>query len=483
MATDMPARAVDYPELHLIVGGERCGTGGTLPVIDPATGETLGLLPMATASDLGDAVAAADAALPAWAATSPWERGRVLQRAAGLLRTAIPTLAPVLVLENGKTLAEANGELQATADTLEWFGEEAKRPYGRTLPARNPEGRFLVFREPVGVAALFSPWNFPAINLVRKLAPALAAGCTVVAKPPEETPATPLALAQALIDAGLPPGVLNIVYGMPAEISARLIADPAVRKVSFTGSTAVGRQLARLAADGLKRMTMELGGHAPVIVCADADPERAATMAAAAKFRNAGQTCNSASRFYVHRSIHDRFAARFAECARAVKVGCGLDPATTMGPLSNARRLDAMLGLVEDALAKGARLAAGGERIGARGFFFQPTVLTKVPADARILREEPFGPIAPIVAFDELDEAIRLANALPLGLAGYAITDHAPSARRIARELQTGVVAINNFVAALPETPFGGVRDSGWGSEGGTEGMDAYLRTKFVNEA
>jgi succinate-semialdehyde dehydrogenase/glutarate-semialdehyde dehydrogenase len=399
------------------------------------------------------------------------------------LRARSAALAPILVTENGKTLNEAQGELQATAETLEFFAEEGRRAYGRTIPARQAEARLITLREPIGIAAVFSPWNFPALNLARKIAPALAAGCTVVAKPAEETPATPLALADCLHEAGLPPGALNLVYGDPAAISARLIASPAIAKISFTGSTAVGRILAALAGERLKRMTLELGGHAPVIICGDADPERAAAMVAAAKFRNAGQTCNSASRFYVARSLHDRFVDRLGALARDLIVGPGHDPRTQMGPLANARRLAAVGQMVADAQARGARIVAGGDRLARPGFFHAPTVLADTPDDALILREEPFGPVAPVMAFDDLDDAIARANATPYGLAAYVLTDHAPSARRLSRELRAGVVGINTFTAALPEAPFGGQGDSGWGHEGGAEGIDAYLQTRLVHEA
>lgn len=472
-----------FPEPGLFIAGtRRAGGGGMLAVTDPATGEIVARYAGATPAELDQAVAAAAAALPGWQATPALDRSAVLRRAGALLRARADALAPILVTENGKTLAEARGELQATAETLDFFAEEGRRTYGRVIPARHADARLITLREAVGIAAVFSPWNFPALNLARKVAPALAAGCTVIAKPAEETPATPLALADCLHEAGLPAGALNLVYGDPAAISSGLLASPDIAKISFTGSTAVGRRLAAQAGERLKRMTLELGGHAPVVICEDADPDRAAAMVAAAKFRNAGQTCNSASRFYVARRIHDRFVERLGALARGLVVGNGHDPRSQMGPLSNARRLAAVEHLVADAWGRGARVVAGGNRIDRPGFFHAPTVLADVPDDAQVLREEPFGPIAPVIAFDSLDDAIARANATPFGLAAYALTRHAPTARRLSRELRAGVVGINTFIAALPEAPFGGTGDSGWGHEGGAEGIDAYLQTRLVHE-
>jgi len=473
-----------FPEIGLIIAGDRrAGSGPALAVTDPATAEVVARYAGAGPAEVDAAIAAAGTTLPGWRDTPAGERSAILRRAATLLRARIEGLAPVLVTENGKTLPEARGELLATAETLEFFAEEGRRAYGRVIPARQAGARLITLRAPVGVVAAFAPWNFPALNLARKIAPALAAGCTVVAKPAEETPATPLALADCLHEAGLPPGVLNLVFGVPAEISRQLIASPIVAKISFTGSTAVGRLLAAQAGERLKRTTMELGGHAPVIICDDTDPERAAAMVAAAKFRNAGQTCNSASRFYVARRIHDRFVDRLAALARDLVVGSGHDPRSQMGPLANARRVAAVEQLVADAWGRGARIAAGGARLPRPGFFHAPTVLADVPDDALILAEEPFGPVAPVMAFDSLDEAVTRANATPFGLASYVLTDHAPSARRLSAELRAGVVGINTFTAALAEAPFGGIGDSGWGHEGGAEAIDAYLQTRLVHEA
>ncbi|MBD9541450.1 NAD-dependent succinate-semialdehyde dehydrogenase [Ensifer sp. ENS04] len=473
-----------YLQPALWIGGTRVvGAGETLAVTNPATGKVVASFRGAASCDVSSAVAAAETAFEVWRQTSCIERERVMRRAADEVRAAGEVIAAALVVENGKPLAEACAEVQATAEVLDFYAGEARRSYGRTIPARTQFGRIATVREPVGVVAAFVPWNFPAVNLVRKLAPALAAGCTVVAKPAEETPATGLAIAECLHRAGLTSGAVNLVYGNPGEISSALIEALPIVKISFTGSTVVGRQLAGQAGVALKRMTMELGGHAPVIVCGDVDVDRAADMAAAAKFRNAGQTCNSASRFYVHRSIYERFIERFAANASAVRVGAGMSPETTMGPLSNERRVLAVQALVDDAIARGARLVAGGRRMSVPGFFFEPTVLADVPAVAEVLKKEPFGPVAPIVPFDEIAEAVSYANSTRFGLAGYVLTEHGPTARRLAAEIRSGVVAVNSFVAAYPETPFGGLGESGWGHEGGPEGIEAYLQTRLISEA
>jgi succinate-semialdehyde dehydrogenase/glutarate-semialdehyde dehydrogenase len=339
-----------------------------------------------------------------------------------------------------------------------------------------------VFREPIGPVAAFTPWNFPVTIPARKIAAALAAGCSCIAKPAEETPTPTLAIAQALADAGLPDGVLNIVFGVPDHISTHLIASPIIKKISFTGSTRVGKHLARLAADGVKPATLELGGHAPTIVFADADIEKAAEMTARSKYRNAGQICITPTRFYLHEAIHDRFVAKFRAVAASLKLGDGLDPATQMGPLANSRRIDAMESLVSDAQRAGARIELGGERKGERGYFWQPTVLTDVPNEARIMNEEPFGPVAVTRRFKDFDEVVAEANRLPFGLSAYAFTRDTTTATRIGDELESGMVGINNMMLTTPETPFGGVKESGYGSEGGAEGLDSYLVTKFVTQ-
>ncbi|EKF41535.1 Succinate-semialdehyde dehydrogenase (NAD(P)+) [Nitratireductor indicus C115] len=450
-------------------------------VVNPATGVELARLPIASQADIDAAVAAADKAFLPWSETAPARRSRILRDAAILMRERLDDMAHALTLENGKTLAEAKGEIGFTADVFDWFADEARRAYGRVIPSAVGT-RMIALKEPVGPIAAMSPWNFPAVTAAKKVAAALAAGCTVVLKPAEETPATPLAMARCLIDAGLPAGAINVIFGRPAEISERLMASPEIAKVSFTGSTNVGRELARLAAPGLKRLTMELGGHAPVIVMDDVDLETALDLSVAGKFRNAGQVCTSATRFFVHHRVYDAFVSGFADRAMKIKVGDGLDPSSQMGPLSNRRRPPALERLVEDAVSCGAKVAAGGKRIESQGFFFEPTVLADVPPNARVMQEEPFGPLAAIVPFRELDDAISAANDIPFGLAAYALTESSRTARRIVRGLKTGVVGINTFAASAAETPFGGVKDSGYGVEGGSEGLDSYLVTKFVHE-
>ena len=469
-------------DLHLLIGGERLGAKGrdTVAVVDPARGEVVGQLPCATAEDLGRAVDAASKAFIAWRATSAVERGAILRRAAQLMRERQDDAAQIMTLEQGKPLAEARMELAAAADILDWAATEGLRAYGRVIPPRWPGTRQMVTKEPIGVVAAFAPWNFPAATPMRKIAGSLAAGCTCILKPSEETPATALEMARALADAGLPAGALNIVFGAPQQISERLIRDPAVRKVSFTGSTAVGKQLLALAAEGVKRTTMELGGHAPFLVFDDVDAEAVGRLAAASKYRNAGQICTAPTRFLVQRRVHDAFVEAFRATAEQIKVGPGDAPDTIMGPLISERRVQVMERLVRDAREKGGRVAAGGERLGAPGYFYQPTVLTGLSPDAMCLSEEPFGPLAAIVPFDTEAEAIAIANSLPFGLASYAYTSDANRAVRLADGIEAGMVGINSLFITLPETPFGGVKESGFGQEGGVEGLEGYLLTKFV---
>ena len=474
----------EYQAPHLYIDGEWLAADGraSQPVLNPATGERIGALPLATRADLDCALNAAQRGFRTWRKVSPYERAKVLKRAAALIRERTDRIATLMTLEEGKILAEAKAEILATADFFEWFAEEGRRSYGRLIPGRAEGSRQLVVKEPVGPVAAFSPWNFPAVTPARKVAAALAAGCSCIVKPAEETPATFLAIARALEEAGLPKGVLNVVYGVPSEVSSYIIASPVIRKISFTGSAVVGKQLAKLAAEGVKRATMELGGHAPVIVFDDVDPEAVAPLAVAAKFRNAGQVCTSPTRFYVHERVHDRFVERFTELAAALPVGDGLDPASKMGPLANLRRIDAMEDFIGDARRCGARVRTGGERIGNAGFFWQPTVLSDVPNDAKIMNVEPFGPVAAMLRFRDFDEVVEQANRLPYGLAAYAFTGSAKTATAIAEALESGLVGVNTFAVTVPETPFGGVKESGYGLEGGIEGLEAYLQTKFVHQ-
>jgi succinate-semialdehyde dehydrogenase/glutarate-semialdehyde dehydrogenase len=473
-----------YPEVLLYIDGAWCGgaEGRTQPVLDPATGDAIGTVPYAERSDLDRALAAADKGFRTWKAVSAFERYKLMRKAAEILRGRADEIARMLTMEQGKPLAEAKMETLAGADVIDWFAEEARRAYGRVIPARLDGVYQIVVKEPVGPVAAFTPWNFPINQAVRKISAALAAGCSVIIKGPEETPASCAALVRAYADAGLPPGVLNLVYGNPAEISEYLIPHPVIRKMSFTGSTPVGKHLAMLAGQHMKRATMELGGHAPAIVFEDADVDVAAKLLAANKFRNAGQVCVSPTRFLVHETVYGAFVDKFVAAAQGLKVGSGLDPETRMGPLANSRRVEAMEMFVADAVSKGAKVETGGKRIGNKGFFFEPTVLTDVPLDARIMNEEPFGPIAPIASFRDYDAVVKEANRLPYGLAAYAYTRSAKTATAIGAAFESGMVSINHHGLALPEVPFGGVKDSGYGSEGGSEAIEAYLNTKFISQ-
>lgn len=474
-----------YDALNLLVAGEWLSPAGreTRAVVNPATGETIGRLPLASDADLDRALAGAGEAFPAWRKVSAVERGRILRRAADLIRGQIDHIALQLTLEEGKPLADSRFEVSAAAEIFEWFAEEGRRAYGRVIPARNADQRQIVLKQPIGPVAAFTPWNFPASTPARKIAGSLAAGCSCIIKPAEETPGTALALARCLVDAGLPAGVLSVVFGDPGHVSARLIASPVIRKISFTGSTAVGKQLARLAADGVKPATLELGGHAPVIVFDDADVDEVAPLAVASKYRNAGQICTSPTRFFVHEAVHDRFVESFVARARGLEVGDGQAAATAMGPCANPRRLAAMEAFIEEARGQGANVALGGQRVGDSGYYWQPTVLTDVPETARIMREEPFGPVAAVTRFGTFDEVVARANAVPFGLAAFAFTRSARRARAIGEALESGMVGVNTFAITVPETPFGGMKESGYGSEGAIEGLDAFLVTKFVIEA
>jgi len=474
-----------YPDVQLLIDGvwTKASAGRTLPVVNPATGETIGTVAHAERADLDRALEAAAKGFQVWRKVAAFDRSKLMRKAANLLRDRLDAVAQVLTLEQGKPLIEAKGEILVAADVIDWFAEEARRTYGRVIPAR-AEGIYqLVIKEPVGPVAAFTPWNFPINQVVRKLSGAVAAGCSIIVKAPEETPAAPAELLRVFVDAGIPAGVVNLVYGVPAEISEYLIPHPVIRKISFTGSTVVGKHLAALAGAHMKRATMELGGHAPAIVFDDADIDVASRILAGAKFRNAGQVCVSPTRFLVQEAVYDKFVARFVDHAKAVTVGDGLEKDTTMGPLANARRITAMETFIGDAVKRGAEIRTGGSRIGNKGNFFEPTVLTGVPKDARVMNEEPFGPLALIAPFSTFDEAVAEANRLPFGLAAYAYTRSARTAQAIAASVESGMMSINHHGLALPETPFGGVKDSGYGSEGGSEAIEAYLITKFVSQA
>ncbi|MGB5077535.1 MAG: NAD-dependent succinate-semialdehyde dehydrogenase [Sphingorhabdus sp.] len=464
-----------------IDGAWRKGEGrDTHAVINPATGETLAELSLATAADLDDALAATAKGFAAWRKTDVNERAAVLHKVATLIRERAEDIAVLLTTEQGKPLSEARTEVLSCAAQFDYFAEEAKRSYGRVL-VRPTGQRALVLKQPIGPVAAFSPWNFPVNLMCKKMAAALAAGCSIIAKPPEETPGCTNAIMRCVVDGGVPGNVAQLVYGVPDMVSRHLIASPVIRKISFTGSVPVGKHLLKLAADGVKRTTMELGGHAPVLVFDDCDLEKAITLSATTKFRNAGQVCISPTRFYVQEDVYERFVAGFAAHTNNVLVGNGLDAATMMGPLANARRPQAIGALVEDARAKGARVVTGGER-GNYGYFFQPTVLADVPLSADVMENEPFGPVALIRPFKTFDEAIEQANRLPFGLAAYAFTENARQANLVADALDTGMVGLNSFVISMPDAPFGGVKESGFGSEGGPEGLDSYYVTKAVHQ-
>ncbi|MBL8704080.1 MAG: NAD-dependent succinate-semialdehyde dehydrogenase [Rhodospirillales bacterium] len=476
------SRTPVYEKLEMLIDGQWCqgSEGKTEDVLNPATEQVLGKLPHASKKDLDRSLAAAQKGFETWKKTTAYERSKVMRKAVDLIRQRADAIATTLTLEEGKPLGEAKLEVGVTADIIEWYAEEGKRAYGRVIPPRLPNVRQTVLREPVGPVAAFTPWNFPGVTPGRKVGGALGAGCSLIMKASEETPGVAIAIGRAFQDAGLPPGVLNIVFGVPAEVSTHLIASPIIKKISFTGSIPVGKHLAKLAAEGMKKATMELGGHSPVIVFDDADPVKAAEVAAAGKYRNAGQVCISPTRFFVHEKVYDKFAERFISYAKGLKLGNGLEAGTTMGPLANVRRVGAMEALVADASQHGAKVEAGGKRSGNQGYFFEPTVMTGVSEKAKIMYQEPFGPVAPIVPFKSFDEVIGRANGLEFGLAAYAFTGSTKTAAAVADALDSGMVGVNHLGISMPETPFGGVKESGYGHEGGIEGLDAYLISKFV---
>ena len=449
-------------------------------VVNPANEELLAQVPIASTEQIDEALASAKAAFPIWRDTAPEKRAAVLNTAAALLRERHESIARLMTLEQGKTLAEARSEVVRSAAILEWDAAESLRYYGHIIPSARGM-RNSVLMQPIGPVAAFTPWNAPIGSLGRKVAAALASGCSLIVKAPEETPASVCAFVKCFEDAGLPAGTLNLLFGRPAEISERLIESPVIRLVTFTGSVSVGKHLAQLAAANMKPAIMELGGHAPVIVCADADPVKVAQLGATAKFRMAGQICVSPTRFIVHESIRSDFVEAFSKTTQALQVGDGLHPNVQMGPVANLRRLNAMEELVHDAVKCGAKLVTGGKRIGNKGFFFEPTVLSDVPFSAKILSTEPFGPVAPIIGFQDLSEAITIANGLPLGLSAYAFTNAADSAGRLSDEVECGILSINHYGGPAPEMPFGGVKDSGIGREGGSESLASYMVRKTVS--
>ncbi len=474
-----------YEDLALYIDGQFVKGEGRREqdVLDPATDTVIGRLPHATPEDLDRALAAAARAFETWKKTSPMEKSKILRKVGELARERSKEIGANMTLDQGKPIAEAVGEVLMCAEHADWHAEECRRIYGRVIPPRVDGVRQLVLREPIGVCAAFTPWNFPFNQAIRKALAALGAGCTLVLKGPEDAPSGVVAMARLFHDAGLPPGCLNIVWGVPHEVSKHLIESPIVRKISFTGSVAVGKLLAGMAGSLMKRCTMELGGHAPVIVCDDADVEKAADLLVGFKFRNAGQVCISPTRFYVQEGAYDRFVERFVAKTKAIKVGPGSDPSTRMGPLAQKRRIAPFASFIDDAHQRGASILTGGAPIEGAGSFYSPTVIADLPDDSRLMNEEPFGPVAGIARFKTVDEVIKQANRLPFGLASYAFTTSTKNATAISNGLEAGMVSINHIGLALAETPFGGIKDSGYGSEGGQETFDGYLTTKFVTQA
>ncbi len=468
----------------MLIGGRQISGEGrdTDEVIDPATGEALGKLPLASSSDLDAALDNAAKGFRTWRTTPADKRAAALNGAAKLLRERAGDIAWMMTREQGKPLAEAKGEVMYCASLFEFYAGECKRNYGRTL-VRPAGSRTEVRHEPVGPVAAFAPWNFPAINVARKVGGPIAAGCSVIVKPSEETPAAGIAVVQALLDAGLPPEVCQVVFGVPDEVSRHLLGSPVIRKLSFTGSTVVGKHLAKLAAEDMKRTTMELGGHGPVLVFADADVDAVLDTMVPAKFRNAGQVCVSPTRFVVEAPIYDRFRDGFVERAKAIKLGNGLEDGTQMGPMANARGTEGLAKKVADAVEHGATLHTGGERVGNQGFFYAPTVLSDIPEDAEIMNEEPFGPVALLNSYAGEAEMIAEANRLPYGLAAYAWTESPARRRRLVEEIEAGMLAINGASVSAVDAPFGGVKWSGHGSEDGAEGVSACMVTKTIHES
>ena len=475
---------MNYPNTQLHIDGQWCdaAAGETLAVLNPATGMEIGRLAHARSADLNRALKASERGFETWRDMPAIERAKLMRRSADIFRSRADEVACLLTQEQGKPLHEAKSEILAAVDIIEWFADESLRIYGRIVPSRHSLAlRQMVLRDPVGPVAAFTPWNFPINQVSRKVSAALAAGCSMIVKGSEETPASVAALIQAFAEAGLPPGVLGLVYGDPAEISQQLISHPIIRKITFTGSTQVGKRLAQLAGLHMKRVTMELGGHAPVIVAEDADIELAVRASGGAKFRNAGQICIAPTRFLVHRDVQEAFTTEFVRFSQSLRVGNGLHSGTTMGPLANARRVEAMADMTRDAVHKGAVLACGGSKASDTGHFWQPTVLSDVPLDAKVFNDEPFGPIAAIRSFTSLDEAVSEANRLPYGLGGYAFTKSLKHSDFLARRMQVGMLWVNLPAVTSAEMPFGGVKDSGYGSEGGPEAIDAYLHSRAVS--
>jgi succinate-semialdehyde dehydrogenase / glutarate-semialdehyde dehydrogenase len=473
-----------YPELQLFIDGEWISKGARSSenVLNPATGEVLGVLPHATPEDLDRALAAAERGFKVWSAMLPEKRGEILRKAAAIMQKNGEQITRVAAMEAGKPLAQCRIELHMSIEIFEWYAEEGRRAYGRVLPQRQAGSRMLVIKQPIGPVAAFTPWNFPQANPARKLGASLGAGCSCVIKPAEDTPASAILMAKALQEAGVPDGVVNVVFGVPGEVCPYILRSKVIRKLSFTGSIPIGKEIMKLCAENMIRTTMELGGHAPVLVFEDADLEKTLDLAVTSKYRNGGQVCVSPTRFFVHESLYEQFVEGFTTRVNNMKIGNPLDESNHMGPMIHARRRAAVDELVQDALSHGATLNAGGNAIEGSGFFYAPTVLSSVPDSARIMNEEPFGPVALINPFSSFDEVIAKANCLPYGLAAYAFTDSAKRVKLLGEQLEAGMIGINSFQISVPESPFGGIKESGHGHEEGIEGLEACMVTKFISE-
>jgi succinate-semialdehyde dehydrogenase/glutarate-semialdehyde dehydrogenase len=475
--------SVSYPNTELFINGKwrAASSNDWLDVINPATEESVGKVAVAQISDLDEALDAANVAFKLWRNTPPFARYKIMRRAADLLRERADSVAKIMTIEQGKPIAEAKGETMLGADTIDWYAEEGRRAYGRVIPSQLANVNQIIIKEPVGPVAAFSPWNFPINQAVRKISGAVAAGCSIILKGPEDTPASCAELVRAFADAGIPDGVINLVYGVPADISNYLIPHPIIKKISFTGSTAVGKELAALAARHMKLSTMELGGHAPAIVFNDADLAAALDVLTTQKFRNAGQVCVAPTRFLIQDELYEKFVDGYVQLAKKVQLGNGLETSTSMGPLAHDRRLAAVEELVQDAVDLGAKIHCGGQRPKNVGYFYPPTVLTGVPKSARMMNEEPFGPVIPISSFTTVDEVLEEANRLPYGLSAYAYTASSETADRVGREIESGIIGINHHGQPAIETPFGGVQDSGQGKENGSEGLESYMHSKLIS--
>ncbi len=477
-------RATEYPT-RMFINGSWCDAadGKTLAVINPADESVLAEVAYGSRAEADRAIAAAAKAFPSWRALSVYDRAKILKRTAELMRERADTIARALTQEQGKPLGEARLEVLHAADTFEWFAEEGKRSYGRIIPSMNVAKRHYAIKHPVGVVGTITPWNFPAALPSRKIAPALAAGCTVVSRPAEQTPLTLILMFECLAEAGIPAGAANLVIGPARPIADAFFEHPAVRKISFTGSTEVGKELIRRSADQVKRLSLELGGHAPLIVFPDADVQQVAQAAVIGKFRNNGQVCIAPSRFYIHEKISRDFTDAAVELAKGLKLGNGLEPGVQVGPMFEARALDKTAALIDDARGKGGKVLTGGGRSERfdKGYWFEPTVIREVKGEMKLMTEEPFAPVMPLLDFDKLDDVIAAANNTPYGLAAYVFTNDLTVATRMAEGLEAGIIGINDPVPATPQCPFGGMKESGMGRELGIEGLEAYTETKYVS--